>query len=219
MISSPTPRQRGRRCRARARTPIRGASASPGRSICSRGSTASTPRASRPRSRWSSTRSVTVHARREPRARDDRRDRPRRPPRDVRAGHRRGRNVRARGRPQAAFVTSADHPHRRHVGVPLAWAPAQAWRRVQRAATSRGPGERSAAGAAPVIDAAGHVSLTAADWDKVEQLLGGFATAAGPSLLVELVEHARLGARQRSPDARRRSCGWPSSSSIRRRSW
>jgi hypothetical protein len=96
--------------------------------------------------------------------------------------------VRARGRPQAAFVTSAFTLTADYVALGLQWAPS-AGLRVQFSAPHLALdfGQGPLAVPLPAIDAAGHVTLSPSDWDKVERLLGAFAIATGIGSLRELV--------------------------------
>jgi hypothetical protein len=99
-----------------------------------------------------------------------------------------GFNVRARGRPQAAFVTSQFSLTADRVGLLLVWSPASGL-----SAQFSAPNLAIDFGECPLgipllqIDAAGQVTLAAEDWDKVEQLLGAFAIATGFAPLRDVV--------------------------------
>ena len=103
------------------------------------------------------------------------------------AGIAAGFNVRARGRPQAAFVTSQFSLTADRVGLMLVWSPSAGL-----AAQFSAPnlaidfGEGPLAVPIPTIGANGHVALAPEEWDKIERLLGGFALATGVAPLREV---------------------------------
>jgi hypothetical protein len=104
------------------------------------------------------------------------------------AGITSGFKVRARGRPQASFVTSAFTLTADSVGLQLLWAPdagLHAQLSAPNLALDFGQGPLTIP--LPTIDGAGHVTLSSSDWDKVERLLGAFAMATGIGSLRELV--------------------------------